>query len=612
MSFSPSTGTHGDSASAQLPRAELRLLVQGANDAIFVVEPGTGRILELNPKAEQMTGLARRQLMGAPIWTVHPGDERASAEALLARVSQEGLGVHSQLHFLRPSGERVSLEVSATVVEVAGQRVIQRVCRDVTAQRRQRRELEQSEARLRARLSFEELTTNMSARFITLPASEVPSALGEELARVGRFAGADRAYIYTLVDSACSGVQVWVKAQERVFERSGMPLEDFDWALDALRENRHVVYTVDREPGSWSAPPDQPPPHRERKRHSLCVPMLTAERLVGFVGFDLLRDLHDWDDDTIQLLRVVAFVFANALERREHQAALELANRQLEEKVAQRTTALEEKHRQLLQSEKLASLGQLVAGVAHEINTPLGALKSNVGSLGLVFGRLSGESSRPGALDERLLTMASRLNEVNREAVERVARIVASLRLFARLDQSEVDRVDLHDGIRSTLTLVRHQFSPDVRLLEEYGSLPLVECYPNRLNQVFLNLLINARQAIECVGSVTVRTRMAKPEEVDRVQAGAHGAAVVEVEDTGSGMAADQVPRIFEPGFTTKGVGVGTGLGLSIVSQIVEEHRGRIDVESRLGQGSLFRLILPVQLGAIPSGAIGAIEPGRA
>jgi signal transduction histidine kinase len=178
---------------------------------------------------------------------------------------------------------------------------------------------------------------------------------------------------------------------------------------------------------------------------------------------------------------------------------------------------------------------------------------------------------------------ARELLSMSQSAVNRIVAIVRDLRSFARLDEAEVQDADLHAGIDSTLNLMRHLTRDQVKIVRDYGDLPRVRCYPNRMNQVFMNLLKNAVEAIEGPGTVTISTWV----EGDRVR--------LSFGDTGPGIAPELLPRIFDPGFTTKGVGVGTGLGLSICARIMEVHGGRIWAESTPGKGTTFHLELPLR-----------------
>ncbi len=280
----------------------------------------------------------------------------------------------------------------------------------------------------------------------------------------------------------------------------------------------------------------------------------------------------------------------DATARKRAEEALQQANNELEQKVEARTRELRQKQAQLVQAEKMASLGQLVAGVAHEINTPLGALKSNID----IFTRsvqkikeLMRDPKIPQELREspditKRLTSVETLNTHNQTAIDRIVMIVSSLRKFARLDEAELDEVDIHEGLDNTLILVQHELKNRIEVVKDYGKLPLVKCYPNQLNQVFMNLLVNASHAIESQGKIYIHTSHK------------NGTIVVEIRDTGKGISQKDLQRIFDPGYTTKGFGVGTGLGLSIVYQIMKDHKGMIDVESELGQGTTFRIILPM------------------
>jgi len=295
------------------------------------------------------------------------------------------------------------------------------------------------------------------------------------------------------------------------------------------------------------------------------------------------------------------------------------ANEGLERRVAERTRELSEALKQLqeqeallIQSEKMSSLGQMVAGVAHEVNTPLAYVKA---SLDTVSGRmpqlvelagganrllellrsdttseteLSAQFERVSALleDARRRGTFEELDTLVKDGLHGIGQIgelVTNLRNFARLDRSKVAEFDLNEGVQSALTIARNQLKQkSVRTM--FGTLPKISCSPSQINQVFLNLITNAAQATpEQGGIITLRTAMHGP-----------GHVMVEVSDNGHGIPPDVLPRIFDPFFTTKEVGKGTGLGLSISYKIVESHGGRIEVDSKTGVGTRFRVILPV------------------
>jgi two-component system NtrC family sensor kinase len=246
---------------------------------------------------------------------------------------------------------------------------------------------------------------------------------------------------------------------------------------------------------------------------------------------------------------------------------------------------------QLVQSEKMAALGMLVAGIAHEINTPIGAVNSMYDTLLRSVDKLRegiagdlADKPESSARFERLFGVIDDANNVMRSGIDRVTTIIRRLKSFARLDEAELKAVDVNEGIEDTLTLVHHEIKHDTTVVKKFGDLPPVPIFPGRFNQVLLNLLVNARQAMGSQGTITIETRM-----------DGH-TLVVSVSDTGSGIPKENLQRIFDPGFTTKGVGVGTGLGLSICYQIIEDHHGEISVESEVGNGTTFTIRIPDNL----------------
>jgi signal transduction histidine kinase len=249
----------------------------------------------------------------------------------------------------------------------------------------------------------------------------------------------------------------------------------------------------------------------------------------------------------------------------------------------------------------MASLGQLAAGVAHELNNPAGFIYGNMEMLRTCAAGLErllsfyDAAPLPASLIAQVKTikeeidyqhsltdLKSIINDCHSGA-ERIRDVVQNLRLFSRLDEAEFKKVDLHVGLESTIRLLSKYYSSGrITLERDYAELPPVDCYAGQLNQVWMNLLTNAAQAISSEGRVRVETR----EE--------NGMAVVTISDTGEGIAAEHVKKIFDPFFTTKPVGEGTGLGLSITYGIIERHGGTISVESRMGEGTTFTIIIPI------------------
>ncbi|RMF67237.1 MAG: GAF domain-containing protein [Calditrichaeota bacterium] len=339
---------------------------------------------------------------------------------------------------------------------------------------------------------------------------------------------------------------------------------------------------------------------RYKIKSVVCVPLRSRAKLMGTIYLDTTQSEHFFKPEDLVFLEGFANLAAIAIENAQSYEEIEKLNAGLEKQVAERTKELRQKHEalqkayqelketqlQLIRSEKMASLGQLVAGVAHEINTPLASVTSNTDTFLRNFRKMRDRLKHPDQTLEDVLNTTDvlcNLAQINQVACERMTQIVKTLRNFARLDEEDFKSVDLHEGIDNTLSLIAHLSRGRIEIIKEYGDLPRLQCYAGQLNQVFMNILVNACQAIAGKGKITIKTWY-QDEEIH-----------LRFSDTGVGIPPENIHRIFDPGFTTKGVGVGTGLGLSISYKIIEEHGGRIEVESEVGKGSTFTLHLPLQ-----------------
>ncbi|TCV89654.1 ATP-binding protein [Sulfurirhabdus autotrophica] len=334
---------------------------------------------------------------------------------------------------------------------------------------------------------------------------------------------------------------------------------------------------------------------------AICWPLKVQDRVIGAISVNRPNATPPFAETDMEqgtaLLNMVSLALANMQLHVDQ-------NRRIEE-LKQVNAKLAETQNQLLQSEKMASIGQLAAGVAHEINNPIGYVYSNLSTLEKyvqdVFSMVDAYEQSESAITDtnvRAQLQAKRkkldmaflkedLRELmgeSKDGITRVKQIVQNLKDFSHVDTSdEWHFSDLIKGIDSTLNIVNNEIKYKAKVIKEYGDIPEVECLSSQLNQVFMNLLVNAAHAIEEKGEIAIRT-------------GKQGEEVwVEIADSGKGIAPGNLKRIFDPFFTTKPVGKGTGLGLSLSYGIIQKHHGRIEVQSEEGKGTAFKVWLPIR-----------------
>jgi len=346
---------------------------------------------------------------------------------------------------------------------------------------------------------------------------------------------------------------------------------------------------------------------------AMCWALKSEGRLIGVLSINRTEELPPYTGDDLAkgaiVIGLISMVVDNIRLHRESQQRIAMLS-DMNKEIVLASQQLEETQSHLLQSEKMASIGQLAAGVAHEINNPIGYVYSNLGTLEKyvqdTFGMLDLYEQAEGAITDagvrsKLKAAKDKLDieflkedlgalmSESKDGITRVKQIVQNLKDFSHLDTSdEWHFADLHRGIESTLNIVSNEIKYKADVVREYGVVPEVECLPSQLNQVFMNLLVNAAHAIEERGTITIRT--------GTIRTGQQGDEVwVEVADTGKGIAPENIKKIFDPFFTTKPVGKGTGLGLSLSYGIIQKHYGRIEVHSEVGKGTTFRVYLPVK-----------------
>ncbi len=351
----------------------------------------------------------------------------------------------------------------------------------------------------------------------------------------------------------------------------------------------------------------------------LSLPVQTASGDMGAICCYQAAEARNWSDSEVELMQAVAAQIAIAIDHAElytqTRTTARLAQAQTQQ-LEQTLRQLQRTQTQLIQSEKMSSLGQLVAGVAHEINNPVNFIYGNLSytseyteNLLKLLQLYQQQYPQPTATIleaieafeiDYIVEDLPKIVASMKVGADRIRDIVLSLRTFSRLDEAEMKQVDIHEGIESTLLILQNRLKnkpdrPPINLIKEYGNLPLVECYPGQLNQVFMNLLSNAIDALEMEMNkpdgqgknlaITIRTEVTD-----------NNCVVMRIADSGPGMSEDVKKRLFDPFFTTKPIGKGTGLGLAIShSIIVEKHGGELDCNSVLGEGSEFAIEIPLR-----------------
>jgi signal transduction histidine kinase len=316
--------------------------------------------------------------------------------------------------------------------------------------------------------------------------------------------------------------------------------------------------------------------------------------------------------ELIARIRYHSMGYINMIERDEAFEALQKSQQELLQtnKMLEKVNLeLQENRNQLVQSEKLASIGQLAAGVAHEINNPVGFVKSNISTLSSyleilkdIFQRYRMLSDQKDLKSEDIFQQFEEIEAYARskkidyilddlepllkeslEGTERVREIVSNLKIFARPDEIDLKEVDLYEGLENSLKIIWNELKYKCEVIKNFKPLPLIQCHPGQINQVFINILLNAANAIAEKGTITIES-YSDPTTVG-----------IKISDTGCGISPENINKIFDPFFTTRDVGKGTGLGLSVSHGIIDKHKGKIEVKSELGKGTSFTILLPIK-----------------
>ncbi len=544
-----------------------------------------GKLIYVNRAVEKLTGFTRKELLGMEFYDIAHSDSREVLKARgEARLRGETLSGHFEYRVNTKNGAEAWVESHATVTEYQGKPALLGTFVDIT----ERKRAEETHAQVRQ--SLVEIIQGNPVPMFVIDADHVVTRWNKACEHLTGISAAD---------------MVGTKNHWRPFSAQQRPLLP-DLVMDAANEAefRKIFDKGFRPSAVIEGAYDTEKFYASLGEHGLWLYCTGAP----------LRNVQG------QVVGAIA-TLQDITERKKAEAALQQTHAELEHLVQSRTAELMrrnaelselnarlgEAQAQLLQSEKMASIGQLAAGVAHEINNPIGYVHSNIGSLegylddlfrmlDAYAGAETVLASAPAVRVELLRLKADldldflredipKLMAESKDGITRVKKIVQDLKDFSHVDSNQEWKwADLHLGLDSTLNVVNNEIKYKAEVVKEYGVLPQIECLPSQLNQVFLNLLVNAAHAMPdgARGTITLRS-------------GCDDRQVwIEVEDTGSGIAPENLKRIFDPFFTTKPIGRGTGLGLSLSYGIVHKHGGRIEVKSELGKGTTFRVTLPL------------------
>lgn len=559
-------------------------MLRFANDIILLMDE-SGKLLEANDVAAQAYGWTLDELLALNIRDLRDPATLDKVQEQLRLTAKTGALFETRHR--RRDGSVFPVEVSSRLFEHNGKKYRQSIVRDITQRCRMQSRLERDARRFEGLLRLNEEAGRLPEKaFMQSALNWVESLTGSRIACL----------FFVDEDQQKIELAAWSAAGEKCCRAGGSARcsigEAGIWG-DCLRERRALICNdCASHPGQQCAPAESSPLQR-----MVGVPVIDGGGVRVIIG---VGDKEaDYDEDDVEIVRLFGNDIWRIISRQRLEGEL-IANLEQQRALNKK---LEEAQGHLLQSEKMASLGQLAAGVAHELNNPIGFVYSNMGSLegyvNDIFAinsalELACKAPSAGALEQVKKLKQERdydyirqdifqLMAQSRDGLARMRKIVQDLKDFSHVGEEGWKWVDLHRGIESTLNIVWNELKYKCRVVKEYGRLPEVYCMPSQINQVLMNMLVNAGQAIEDKGVVTIRTGA----DQDRVW--------IEIEDTGRGIPADQIKRIFEPFFTTKPVGIGTGLGLSLSFGIVQKHRGHIDVRSELGKGTAMRVWLPIK-----------------
>jgi PAS domain S-box-containing protein len=632
---------------AALRESEERFRATFEQAAVGITHATTlGYFTRVNQKFCDIVGYSRQELLAKTFYDItHPDDLCLDREYVRSLFAGEIETYTLEKCYLHKNGQSVWVQITASLVQpiLGTAPYFLAVVQDIGTRKKAEYALKQSEAQLRESLARESLLNRISTQIRnSLELNTILKTAVQEIRKMLQIDRCQFAWYQTdgwqVVQSACHPNLAGIENSQEA-EAVGLLLQQLVQMeilqIDDLNALDNPIYRDVCELGYKSI---------------LILPMLAPNGTIGVISCLHTSSIRPWNVAEVELLKAVQDQLLIAIKQAELYGASCKATELAQEQAMQLEQTLYELQRtqaQLIQVEKMSGLGQLVAGVAHEINNPVNFIYGNLiyvqeysqdllGLLQLYRAAYPLPSmvikERIDAIDlDFLMTDFARLQDSMKLGAERIREIVRSLRIFSRLDESECKEIDIHSGIDSTLMILQHRFKaklsyPEINLIKNYGDLPLIQCYAGQLNQVFMNLLTNALDALE--EKMSQQNRMAMNNECKAmafslptitITTGISGRtnslrldgqknndvqaanlkddyAFIRITDNGTGMSEKTQQQLFNPFFTTKPVGKGTGLGLAISYQIVvERHGGLLDCNSMPGEGAEFVVKIPIK-----------------
>jgi len=588
---------------------------------LTVLEKGEGGyvVQDINQAFIDKTGFSKGEIIGRNLAVTGLVKTNDMLHTMFAEVELNGSVKNIDITLSGKNGSLLTGVLSGNMIKKGARSLVLTAISDISAQK-------EAEDTLRRIVAMETHIAETSTRFINLNASEIDRTISKSLGEIGSLLNVDRVYIFLFnVDQGtCSNTHEWCSAGTgaQIDQLQDIPETELPWWMERMRCNENIIlsHLEDLPPEACS---EKAILESQHIKSLLVVPMVWSGHLEGFMGFDSVSKAKKWISEDIAPLELLSSIITGALKRKESeqelqkmQDSLRELNVSLERRVEERTgklrvslASLKKAQQTIIQQEKLASLGQLAAGVAHEINNPTGYIMCNLNTLSDYFSVMARivekydeaitsmqESVPPAAeqsfkeieeyklLEDYAFIMKDGFDLLKEsiDGANRIKGIVVGLQSSARADNDRIEKISVDDLMEKALKVAWNELKYKSEVIKNYGNTPGIALKENQILQVFLNLLINAGQAITEKGCIQISTKVEG------------GMVLIQIRDNGSGIQARDIARIFDPFYSTKGVGKGTGLGLSISLGIVTAHGGTIDVESKAGTGTVFNVRLPM------------------